>query len=345
MKDNKLVEKYDDNPGAYFGMLVENWEELNESVKDKDTVSRILSKEISQPRKFRWLSNNGTSGEVEYNGTKFAFRKLDNGKYKVMTSSEAGSNWSETLFKDESLKEDKFIPQDKMSKKAQKELNDKKRGTWGNTNPVTRVQPNKKAYDRKRDKKALEELLSDSNYKNGERLSIKANKISGKEFDKYPEMAKNVFDAIGNMSFTIDHLISAGSESSTYVIPSIEDIKNLIKNNDDFKYFFRSGQLEFIKDESLEESVLNESSDGWDEDKLEELIELLDRLYDLRYEVTSTIRGAYTNCKTYEELGRYVSELAEGLDSVGTDITLIDEDEEDEEEDLSSYGMESGYYN
>ena len=38
------------------------------------------------------------------------------------------------------LKEDK--------KKAQKELNDKKRGTWGNINPVTKVQPNKKAYDR-----------------------------------------------------------------------------------------------------------------------------------------------------------------------------------------------------
>ena len=57
----------------------------------------------------------------------------------------------------ESLKEDKFVPQDKMSKKAQKELNDKKRGTWGNTNPVTRVQPNKKAYDRKRDKKVIEE--------------------------------------------------------------------------------------------------------------------------------------------------------------------------------------------
>ena len=245
MKDNKLVEKYDDNPGAYFGMLVEGFED-----------------------------------------------------------------------KEESLKEDKFVPRDKMSKKDRKELDSQKRNTWGNTNPVTRVQPNKKAYDRKRDKKALEELLSDSNYKNDERLSIKANKISGKEFDKYPEMAKNVFDAIGNMSFTIDHLISAGSESSTYVIPSVEDIKNLIKNNDDFKYFFRSGQLEFVENESLEESVLNESSDGWDEDKLEELIELLDRLYDLRYEVTSTIRGAYTNCKTYEELPEKAKKYIERIEEL-----------------------------
>lgn len=82
---NKKFEYIDDNPGSYFGMLIE-------SVEDK-----------------------------------------------------------------KELKEDKFVPQDKMSKKAQKELNDKKRGTWGNTNPVTKVQPNKKAYDRKRDKKVVDE--------------------------------------------------------------------------------------------------------------------------------------------------------------------------------------------
>ena len=58
---------------------------------------------------------------------------------------------------DESLKEDKFVSRDKMSKKDRKELDSKKRNTWGNTNPVTRVQPNKKAYDRKRDKKVVDE--------------------------------------------------------------------------------------------------------------------------------------------------------------------------------------------
>ncbi len=61
---------------------------------------------------------------------------------------------------DTMLKENKFVPQAKMSKKAQKELNDKKRGTWGNTNPVTKVQPNKKTYDRKRDKKVVDEALN-----------------------------------------------------------------------------------------------------------------------------------------------------------------------------------------
>lgn len=81
----KLFEKIDDNPGSYFGMLVE-------SVEDK-----------------------------------------------------------------KELKEDRFVPKDKMSKKDRKELDSKKRNIWGNTNPVTRVQPNKKAYDRKRDKKELDE--------------------------------------------------------------------------------------------------------------------------------------------------------------------------------------------
>lgn len=161
MKDNKLVEKYDDNPGTYFGMLVEGFEDKDESLKEDyvtDLVAEILGKKFPMnKRNIKWLSNNGTSGEVEYKGQKFAFRKLPNGEYKVMRSSDAGWNWSETLFKDESLKEDKFVSRDKMSKKDKKELDSQKRNTWGSTNPVTRVQPNKKAYDRKRDKKVVDE--------------------------------------------------------------------------------------------------------------------------------------------------------------------------------------------
>ena len=75
---------------------------LNES--QEATVARILSSK-NYPRGFKWLSNNGTSGEVNFNGVDYAFRKLDDGSYKVMTSAAAGWNWSETLFKDESLHE------------------------------------------------------------------------------------------------------------------------------------------------------------------------------------------------------------------------------------------------
>ena len=165
-KSRKLFEKVDDNPGSYFGMLVEGLEDKEESLNEDyitDLVAEILGKKFPMDkRNIKWLSNNGTSGEVEYKGQKFAFRKLPNGDYKVMRSSDAGWNWSETLFKDESLKEDKFVSRDKMSKKDRKELDSQKRNTWGNTNPVTRVQPNKKAYDRKRDKKAnLDESVRD----------------------------------------------------------------------------------------------------------------------------------------------------------------------------------------
>ncbi len=44
---------------------------------------------------------------------------------------------------------EKFIPYEKLSKKKQRELNAKKRGTWGDLNPVTRRSENPKAYNRR----------------------------------------------------------------------------------------------------------------------------------------------------------------------------------------------------
>ena len=43
----------------------------------------------------------------------------------------------------------KYIPFEKMSKKAQKEYNKRQRNTWGELKPVTRIVPNKKAYNRR----------------------------------------------------------------------------------------------------------------------------------------------------------------------------------------------------
>lgn len=83
----------------------QQYESLNEDYIT-DLVSEILSGQIKHPsRNFKYLSSNGTSGEVMYKGIKYAFRKRDDGTYKVMRSSDAGDNWSETLFKDESLEE------------------------------------------------------------------------------------------------------------------------------------------------------------------------------------------------------------------------------------------------
>ena len=80
---------------------------LNETY-DTDIVAEILSGYIKQPSNFKWLSNNGTAGEVRYRGIDYAFRKRPDGSYKVMRSSDAGWNWSETLYKDESLNKRKI---------------------------------------------------------------------------------------------------------------------------------------------------------------------------------------------------------------------------------------------
>ena len=43
---------------------------------------------------------------------------------------------------------DKFIPYEKLSKKEKRKIDQAKRQTWGNLNPVTRKPTNSKAYNR-----------------------------------------------------------------------------------------------------------------------------------------------------------------------------------------------------
>lgn len=240
---NKKFEYVDDNPGTYFGMLVEGWEELNESLglsnQDKNelvdaiekarkinresdagitnriyvdfgTYGMILSKIVGRKehRKFvRAWRNKSTDDIIKelssqdweiiesleesvsksdlYSALEYmyGFNKKEANDWMKKASDKMKQSvvdgWKGNAKKSaltDSLKEDKFVPQDKMSKKTQKELNDKKRGTWGSTNPVTKVQPNKKAYDRKRDKKTnLDEA------KKGSKVYIAIGLEKGKE--------------------------------------------------------------------------------------------------------------------------------------------------------------------
>ena len=48
---------------------------------------------------------------------------------------------------------EKFIPYEKLSKKQQRAINAKKRGTWGALNPVTRKVESKKIYNRQKARK------------------------------------------------------------------------------------------------------------------------------------------------------------------------------------------------
>ncbi len=48
------------------------------------------------------------------------------------------------------------IPFEKLSKKQQRAENAKRRGSWGEVNPVTRTTPNPKVYNRSKAKRAAE---------------------------------------------------------------------------------------------------------------------------------------------------------------------------------------------
>ena len=49
----------------------------------------------------------------------------------------------------------RFVPYEKLSKKAKKEIDASRRGNWGTLNPVTKKSRNPKAYDRKRSKQEM----------------------------------------------------------------------------------------------------------------------------------------------------------------------------------------------
>lgn len=66
----------------------------------KDGKVRALRDDEKLPRGFQFKSGTDTSGEVTYEGTDYAYAVV-NGKLKVMTSAEAGDNWSETIYKED----------------------------------------------------------------------------------------------------------------------------------------------------------------------------------------------------------------------------------------------------
>ena len=56
---------------------------------------------------------------------------------------------------------EKFIPYEKLSKKETRKLDQAKRQTWGNLNPVTRKPENSKAYNRNKARNWKREISRD----------------------------------------------------------------------------------------------------------------------------------------------------------------------------------------
>ena len=67
------------------------------------TRIRALRDDEKLPRGFMFKSGTGRDGEVTYKGKDYAYALVDD-ELRVMPSSEAGSNWSETIYKNESFK-------------------------------------------------------------------------------------------------------------------------------------------------------------------------------------------------------------------------------------------------
>lgn len=71
--------------------------------------------------------------------------------------------------------------------------------------------------------------------------------------------------------------------------------------------------------------------EGWNEERLESLIAVLDRAYEFTYEIKNCIRGCYTGAHTYEELAEKIKELGQSLINEA-EYMDIEEDPEEEEE-------------
>ena len=56
---------------------------------------------------------------------------------------------------------EKFLPYEKLSKKEKRKLDQAKRQTWGNLNPVTRKPENSKAYNRNKARNWKREISRD----------------------------------------------------------------------------------------------------------------------------------------------------------------------------------------
>ena len=70
--------------------------------------------------------------------------------------------------------------------------------------------------------------------------------------------------------------------------------------------------------------------DGWNEDKVYEVLTVTDDIYSLAYELKNCIRGCYTGAHSYWELSNYICRLAERLQEAGENLADELEDEDDE---------------
>lgn len=81
--------------------------------------------------------------------------------------------------------------------------------------------------------------------------------------------------------------------------------------------------------------AINESAgDGWDLDGVDSLEEAFEKIESFMYEVRNCVRGAYTNCYTYEALADELRSIADSLSMAADDIENTPEPESEDEEEF-----------
>lgn len=138
---------------------------------------------------------------------------------------------------------------------------------------------------------------------------------------------------IPNANSSIEDLPDVSDYSYDSIVKEEKAIANLVRIIVD-NYFINSNLGE-SKSSKKKKHLCESSSDGWNEEVLYDVTYILDKLQNINYEISSCVRGAYSNCKTYSELGKYLEELGNNLSNLGEEISEYGEDSDDEDVDES----------
>lgn len=142
--------------------------------------------------------------------------------------------------------------------------------------------------------------------------------VSGKKMDIDVDIPLDMADAI-----------VAHEQTEKDIEDAMKEVEDSAKEVSDKKETKKVSTPE-MKKMKLSEELFTEDSDGWDIVHTQ-FNKVLDRINDLDYEVKNCIKGAYTNCYSYEELGEYIRQLGMDLmDSADEISELSDEDEFEE---------------
>ncbi len=71
--------------------------------------------------------------------------------------------------------------------------------------------------------------------------------------------------------------------------------------------------------------------DGWNREKVSDVIRVLNDVYEAKYELEKCVRGSFTGCTTYQDLGVHLKELASRLESSADCLFAQEEEPEDEQ--------------